>query len=189
MLRDFTRTLTAGQVVHIDAPGNTVMCTAADAVFVLEPDGNNRHELNDGLGARYQKMYGRWQITNGATAQTITLYIGDDEVINNRQSGSIAVSAITDPVAVAVPGTYTPLAVQTIGVAASQVNSASATRQAWLFKAARTNTDAIWLIGTSTFITGYPLYAGESIALSYDGVMKAISGTAGQLLYTAEVLT
>jgi hypothetical protein len=95
-LKNFTRTLTANETIRIDYPGSIIKCTSGSAIFEVRPDNGNRVELQQGLGVKFTgDLVTQWQIINGATAQTITLYIATGEITDDRLLGAINVSANT----------------------------------------------------------------------------------------------
>ena len=93
--KDYTRTLAANAVVDFVFLGNAIQCTQGVATFIVEAETvegkeTSQHQIENGLGFRYKTQFYKWRITNGSTAQTITVYIGDGDVIDNRLAGAVS---------------------------------------------------------------------------------------------------
>ncbi|MCG7867361.1 MAG: hypothetical protein JAY74_13475 [Candidatus Thiodiazotropha taylori] len=90
---DFTRTLAADQEIILDcAESNRFQILAGSAEFWVKPDGRGRIKTELGLGQKIKRGFDKLWLQNGSTAQTITIKIGDDEIIDNRMVGTVDIS-------------------------------------------------------------------------------------------------
>ncbi|MEW8346760.1 MAG: hypothetical protein AB2687_00485 [Candidatus Thiodiazotropha taylori] len=90
---DFTRTLAADQEIILDcAESNRFQILAGSAEFWVKPDGRGRIKTELGLGQKIKRGFDKLWLQNGSTAQTISIKIGDDEIIDNRMVGTVDIS-------------------------------------------------------------------------------------------------
>lgn len=79
ILTGYTYELAANQRVKVNTVGDTIACYAAAADFEIEV-GSNKAPMAQGMVFRSNYFTQGVSIINGATAQTITIYIGDGDI-------------------------------------------------------------------------------------------------------------
>jgi hypothetical protein len=86
--------LQANETYKIGFYGNYVYCTQSSAAFNIYVNDSNKLILAAGLGVDYGIDFtaDSLRIENGAVAQSITLYMGQGKMIDNRLVGSISLS-------------------------------------------------------------------------------------------------
>lgn len=88
-IRNFSYSFTANQVIKIRAVGSQVKCTSGAADFQISPDRKELIDFREGLGITFEEQFSTLEITNGSTAQIITVYIGDGDIDDSRVFGNI----------------------------------------------------------------------------------------------------
>lgn len=94
ILKSFTRALSANQRIRIDFPGQIFKCIQSAAIFDIKPDNGNKVSIQQGIGFKFTgQNIKQWEIINGTTAQTVTFYIADGEVTDDRVTGGISLKS------------------------------------------------------------------------------------------------
>lgn len=78
-MQPYTYELAANQEIRITSPGNLVACLDASAPFTVAPDGKYPVDWRQGLTLRFPMPFKGVVVANGATAQTITLLLGEGD--------------------------------------------------------------------------------------------------------------
>lgn len=91
--KEFSYTLSANESLTVNRAGSYVRCIdSGEAFFVrgLDNQGQagNRVEISEGIGLPLNS-FDKLEITNGPNAQTIKIYISDQNVDDSRQYGEI----------------------------------------------------------------------------------------------------
>lgn len=76
-LRDITYTMPAGGTVRVAMQGDFISMTEGAGPVTIKPDHSDPYTLEKGLTSNPGK-FSYFVIENGDTAQTVTLYVGDD---------------------------------------------------------------------------------------------------------------
>lgn len=171
-MRKFSRTLAANEAAVINvAKATAVQCTSATAAFQIRPDDQNPVELNNGLGVRYlqSEAFDVLRIQNGATPQTIELYIGTGDVIDNRFSASGALSVRSIASQSAAYGAVS------VGVAATLVRAANTGRASIIVQNIGAGVVYLGNDAGVTTASGIRLQVGDAITLTIDDAIYAIS--------------
>lgn len=169
-VRYFQRVLAANEEAVIDAGGaDFVQCTAGSADFSILIDGKNPVAMASGLGFRFLEKFNQLRIINGASGQTVGLYLGDGQVIDNRN-----VSSSVAPIRVQANQT-TSYAAVSVGVAATLIAAANTSRGNIMVQ--NLGTGVVYL-GTDASVTtanGIELAVGQVVTLTNDDAIYGIS--------------
>jgi len=174
-IRKFTRTLAANAETVINVSGATaVQCTGATAGFSVRPDDRNPVELANGLGIRYQEeeAFNTLRITNEGTPQTIELYIGSGDVIDNRFSAS---GALSTRLLAAQSSAYGNVSV---GTSATLVRAANTGRASILVQNLGAGTIYLGSDSSVTTANGIQAQPGAAVEFKVDDAIYAISSAA-----------
>ena len=184
-VRKFTRTLAANEETVINVSKATaVQCTAATTDFEIRPNDQNPVILANGLGVRYkpEEAFDFLRISHGATPQTVELYIGDGDIIDNRFSAS---GALSTRALAAQSSAYGNVSV---GVTATLVRAANAGRSSVLVQNLGTGIIYVGTDGSVTAANGIQVQVNSAITLNVDDAIYAISTIAAtDVRYLEEV--
>ncbi len=184
-MRKFSRTLAANESVVINVSKATaVQCTSATALFDIKPDDQNPVELANGLGVRYEltEAFDTLRIVNRSTPQTVELYIGNGDVVDNRLSASGTLSTRTLAAQSANYGSVS------VGVAATLVLAANTGRSNILLQNLGTGVIYVGTDNAVTVANGIEVQVGGAITLATDEAIYAISTIAAtDVRYLEEV--
>lgn len=128
IIKNFSIALTANIITTVSYVGTVVRCTSASAAFTVQPQNFDEIELQEGIGIQFpESLFASGQITKfrflSATTQTVVVYIGDGDIVDNRQYGSVDAT-------IQSAGTLSTVAdVTAVGSATTQIVSASSTRK------------------------------------------------------------
>ena len=174
-LRHFEYSFTANQRIAINATGNIIFCDQGSEVFDVEPDQLEKIELQAGLGLTFENEFKKIVITNGATAQTIKVYIGDGSILNSRAYGNLTVKQ-------AGANTLTDVADQSIGATVTDTIAANADRARIMIQADLSNHATSFLrVGPNAAATrGIVLIPGASYWFNTTDEIKVYSPVASQ---------
>lgn len=169
--RNYKFTLAANQEINPTLQGNFLRCFEGSAPFVVQPSDLNPVELQKGIGIDFGQTFNNVRIVNGATAQTIELYAGTGTVLDNRlvTSGGVNIKA----------NTTVDYGAVTVGTVASLVLAANTARASALIA---NNSGAIIYVGSDNLVTtanGFPLGAGQTMTITHDNAIYAISTSSG----------
>ena len=79
-------TLAANGRQELPYPGTFFRCTEASAQFQISPDGAGNLDVEKGIQVRTNEPFKKLYIVNGATAQTVKIYVGSGSVDDSRFS-------------------------------------------------------------------------------------------------------
>lgn len=171
-IRKFTRTLGANEETVLNVAGSTaVQCTSATADFTIRPDDQNPVVLANGLGIRYREneRFNTLRITNGPTAQTVEIYIGAGDVIDNRFSVS---GALTTRKLAAQSSAYGNA---TVGTTASQIRGENTGRSSIAIQNLGPGVLYVGTDGSVTTANGLQVFVGGTLTLEVDDAIHAIA--------------
>ena len=92
-IRQFSYSFIANERININMTGNVVRCVTGATIFEIEPDRSEKIQLQEGLGMTFEREFKKLTVVNGATPQTIKLYIGDGGILDSRLYGSLTTTA------------------------------------------------------------------------------------------------
>lgn len=199
-VRVFSKSLAGNETWRIKAAGDHVRCTEGDKSFTLRLE-----KPSTGHGERGSHNFEALVITNGATAQTVTLYIGyedfqqggyeefefqrgfgvdpDGRVDDARLALDGGASLTTVPQS---PDTFDSATGVTVGAAATEIYAADADMVEVMVKADKSNSEAVYVIDSAGAVgDGIPLEPGEGQVITTSGAVHAICTSGGQKLYRA----
>lgn len=147
-----------GRFLRISEGTFPVICTPNDLTPV---------ELQKGIGINFEQAFTRVRIKNGSNAQTIEIYAGDGEVLDNRLVTEGGISILANALAT--------LGKVTAGTTAVQVAAFNNNRASFLLQ---NNSDDIIYVGvddTVTIATGIPVGSGQTFTITFKSSIYAIS--------------
>ena len=158
--RYYSYSFAANQQIRIHQSGLFFRVTAGAALFTVQPDSQNELQVQNGIGARYEDRFNSLVITNGATAQTITLYIGDGNVDDAGLYGSINTT-------ITPPADWTSGDDTTVAVNAQSTIAANGDRKKITIQASINNTENLRICDAANFAddNGIELIPGSSYPL------------------------
>ena len=172
--KKYSRALTAGQEITINAVGSAFRCTAGDAIFYVEPGESSKVEMQAGIGFAGPLSYQVWRIRNGITAQTIEFYIGDGQLLDNRLVGNIAITGGLKTAANAAGNN----AAVVIGTSAAIIKAANDTRSNIVIQNLSSND--LYIGGAAvTVANGIKVAAGSSATVTHAADIYGIASGAG----------
>lgn len=178
-LRHFSYSFSANERILINIAGNVIRCTAGAQIFSIEPGHRERIDFQEGLGLTFETEYKQWVITNGATAQTITLYIGDGQISDSRQYGSITTLALAN-------STLTIPVDETIDMDEVDTIAANADRANVIIQADISNSDILRVGPVATATRGKELTPGASYSFPTTGALQVYSPADSQVYRVEE---
>src|SRR5689334_21635173 len=133
LIQDFTYSLAANKRVTIQHRGRSLRVQTAPSGISVSPENDDCADCLAGQGVVYEQSFDNWTLQNGATPQTVTVFVGDGQIVDSRLYGSVA--------ATVTPGsTITTVADVTVATAATSNIAANANRRAATVQALSTNT-------------------------------------------------
>lgn len=173
LIKTFSLQLVANVITTVNHEGNIVHCSSATSAFTVQPENFDTAELQEGISLEFPDKYfqnntiKRFRFLS-TTTQTVTVYIGDGRVYDNRQYGSVDAT-------IQSAGTMSTVAdVTCTGSATTQIVSAASTRKAiHITNLSSTNTLRIGDSNTGA-TRGMALGPGLTLTLThYDGAVYA----------------
>lgn len=176
-LRKYTRALVANESQTLDVPpSELLLCSSGSGVFTVSPENQNPVDVELGIGLRFDGPNFTKLRLLSSTTQTVSLYVGRGEVIDNRLVGNVDISG-----GIRLAGSLTTTyGAVTVGVAATLIKAANASRASIIVQ--NLGTVAIY-VGPDAGITtanAIKVEPSNSATLDYQGTIYAISGSAGQ---------
>lgn len=173
--KKYTRTLAANveQVIDV-SPSTFVLCAAGDDTFTVRPDGQNPVDLELGLGIDYETDFTKIRIKS-TTAQTVALYIGKGNIVDNRMVGRVDISG-----GIRLAANQTAAyGSDTVGTSAAQIRAANTARGTLLIQNLSVNEIFIGTDSSVTTTNGIKVAAGGNIELTVTSAVYGISAVAG----------
>lgn len=188
IIKDFQYTLAANQRLSINRTGNVVRCIGAGEEFNIEVyfpgKGLETLSLQAGIGVTFEQPFDYVTLINGANSNTVRVYVGDDQVDDSRQYGSVD-AAITS-----AGNLSTTADVSAVGSTTTQIVAANANRQTLhVFNLDTTNTLRIGDSNTGAS-RGHPLPPLQSFTFNnFDGALYAYNPGTSSNVAILEVTT
>lgn len=166
-IQRYQYTLGANEEVNPSIPqSNFIRCTSGSGVFTVYPSDLSPLVLSNGLGAKFTQLFNTVRIKNGATPQTIELYIGQGDIDDSRLSVSGGI-----PTAGNAGATYGAVSV---GTTATVIRTANTNRASCLVQNLGS---APMYLGTDASVTtanGLEVGAGSSATLTFQSAIYGI---------------
>ena len=172
-LQDYAYTLAANEELPISQVGTVVRCVGSSEQFAIKIDDGQKIAVENGIGFRFREQFKRVTVINGASPQTVRLYVGSDDVEDSRQSGSVGATVAS------AGGLQTAADVNLAAAVATLITAANGNRQTLNL----TNlTGAAIRVGDANIGANRGLYlaAGLSMTMPYfDGPIYGYSASGG----------
>lgn len=176
--KEFTYTFGANENILINSVGSVIRCTRGTNNFEIQPQAINESfskiPFENGLSVTYEYDFDKIEISNGASGQTIQLYVGDGTIDDSRLTGAVDITGgITTKAS--SDSTLAMTQADVTAVAASLIASAASGNRV----VSVTPIDGDIYLGDSAAVAttdGFKIAQGGSIVLSSNDEVFAIAG-------------
>lgn len=176
LIKNFSYTLAANERLPIQRVGDFVRVLTAATSLEIAPEDTERVEVRQGIGVKFDSEFTFVALYNGATPQTVELYVGSGTVDDARLNG--AVNALIEP-----GSTGVNTADVTIANAATNTIAANGSRRKLVVGALSTNTGSLRAGFNVGATTGVELQPGLSYTFESTAAIKIYNGTGANQNY------
>lgn len=178
-LRNYTLQLASGQSLSLTTPScDFVRCFEGDFPFVISPDDKNPVQIQNGIGMTFTEQFNVLRIQNGTAPQTVQLYVGQGDVLDNRLITSGGIRQLANPEAA--------ISVEAVSNVAASVLAENTNRSSVLILNSGAEIVYIGFDAGVTSANGMPIGIGSSLTLTNAKEIFAVCASASELRFMEE---